>query len=139
MNSAMILKQEFRAILAAAVITGILAAGSPLLVAENVSSPARVAFARITALSGRLLDRDGHLLKLGSELKPGDVVKTLPGESARLVLGSSGTTSSIICIEPDSEVAFLKISPSSDSDYPLLDTVISLRNDGVRDGTKRIF
>lgn len=133
------LQQYFKSALAVTAVVAILAAGSPALVAENMSSPAPAASARITALNGKLFDMTGKPLSVGSELRTGDIVKTLPGESARLVLSKAGTSSSIICIESDSEVVFTKISPSGDPDYPLLDTVISLRNHRVRNGAKQIF
>jgi hypothetical protein len=135
----MSLNRSFRSLVPKVFAATILAAGSPALVADNPSSPAPVAAARITALSGTLLDGQGKPLNVGSEVKSGDVVKTLRGESARLVLGKGGTSSSIICIQPGSEVAFVKLSPSKDSDYPVLDTEISLRNARVRTDSKRVF
>lgn len=139
-ESCMILKPAFKSVFATAlVVASVLVAGTPVLVAENASSPAPVASARISTLSGKLFDQAGKLLKVGSELKAGDLVKTQPGETARLMIASKGTSSSMICIEPDSEVVILKLTPSADSDYPLLDAVISLRNDRVRDGAKRIW
>lgn len=139
-QSGMILKHTLKSFFATSlVVASILAAGTPVLAAENASSPAPAVSARISTLSGKLFDQAGKPLKVGSELKAGDIVKTQPGETARLMIASNGTSSSMICIESDSEVVILKLTPSADSDYPLLDTVISLRNDRVRDGAKRIW
>lgn len=133
------LKRNLRSTFVVTAVITILAAGNPALVAEDASSPAPVVRARITAITGKLLDSVGNELIVGSELKVGDVVKTVGGEPARLVIGQAGTSSSIICIQPNSEVSFTKLSPSEDSDYPLLDAELSLRSAQVRAESKLVF
>ena len=94
------LKRNLKSIFTVTAVLTILAAGNPALVAEDASSPAPVVCARITALTGKLLNGAGDALIVGSELKVGDIVKTAAGEPVRLVIGQAGTSSSIICIQP---------------------------------------
>ncbi len=133
------LKRNLKSIFTVTAVLTILAAGNPALVAEDASAPAPVVCARITALTGKLLNGAGDALIVGSELKVGDIVKTAAGEPVRLVIGQAGTSSSIICIQPNSEVSFTKLSPSEDSDYPLLDAELSLRSAQVRAESKLVF
>ena len=133
------LKRNPKSVFAATLVATLLAAGSSALVADPTSSPAGAARARITSLTGKLLDHSGNPLRVGSELGVGDVVKTVKGETARLVLAQAGTSSSVICIQPDSEVTFVKLAASNDADYPLLDAELALRNAQVRADVKRVF
>ncbi|HAV65639.1 MAG TPA: hypothetical protein DCY13_25100 [Verrucomicrobiales bacterium] len=94
---------------------------------------------RILSLSGTLIDGEGRPLTIGSAVRPGDSVRTANGEVARFVLGLGSSSSSVIRIAEGSEVEFVNFSPSTESEYPLLDTVISLRNDRLRSPSKRIF
>jgi len=138
-GGSMNLERNLGSVRGAAAVVCLLAAGRPALVAADSFSPALAAPARITALAGKLFDRAGKALTVGSVVVAGDRVRTAPGQTARLMLGRAGTSSSIICIEPGSEVAFLWLSPSTDTDYPLLDAEISLRNVRVRANARRIF
>lgn len=132
-------RQTLRTIVSAAFVASLSTAASPVLVAEQTSFPALVPAVKITSLFGSLLDAEGNALAVGSEIREGARVKTANGETARVVLSQGGSSSGIIGIEPNSEVEFMKFSPSTDADYPLLDTEISLRSAQVRADTKRIF
>ncbi len=135
----MILNPKAKSTLTAVIVFTLLAAGKLALVADEASSPASVARARISSLTGVLLDTDGKPLSVGSELKVGDVIKTPAGEPASLILTGAGAASSLICIQPGSEVSFTRLAPSTDPDYPLLDAELTLRNGKVRADAKQVF
>jgi len=132
-------KRNLHLVLTSTLAAALLAVGGPALVAETASSPASATPVIIAVLTGTLLDAQGRPLKVGSALQPGATVKTPPGRPVRLMLAQGAHASSIISIEPDSEVAFVKFSASTDEDYPLLDTELSLRHAQVRAEAKRIF